>query len=122
MGEYGRGGMSAASGRKTMSNLGMFNKSLVRRTVLGYPKPRGEPTVHMVSSHRGTADSSPDFCKAKAGQPGFKHFGDSQTRIAGTFYKSYDLSKGGNLGGGTWWDDSRDQPIFQDTTTVFQID
>jgi hypothetical protein len=32
------------------------------------------------------------------------------------------MSKGGGLGGGTWWDDTRDEPIFGDQMPVFEID
>lgn len=52
----------------------------------------------------------------------YKAFGDEKVKIKGTYYKSFDPAKGGNLGGGTWWDDSRDTPIFNDQMPVFQIE
>ena len=51
-----------------------------------------------------------------------KEFGDKKNRVRGTYYKSFDTNKGGNTGGGTWWDDTRDEPIFVDEMPVFEIE
>jgi hypothetical protein len=91
---------------------GQLNRSIVRRTLMGFPKPN-ESNVHSISSHRGTNDAGQNLCRNFSNGK-YKAFGDECTKIKGTYYKSFDPQKGGNLGGGTWWDDSRDLPIFND--------
>ena len=84
---------------------------------MGFPRPVDVPNVHSMSSHRGTHDAGQNLCRNFSNGK-YKAFGDDQTKIKGTFYKAFDPAKGG-LGGGTWWDDSRDQAIFDDDTPVF---
>ena len=88
--------------------------------MLGFPKAVEVPNVHSMSSHRGTNDASSNLCR-NFSNGAYKAFGDEQIKIKGTFYKNFDGNKGSSLGGGTWWDDSRDQPIFNEEMPVFQI-
>ena len=112
---------SLSSRRKQEDGIlpdGQLNRSIVRRTVMGFPKQFDIPNVHSVSSHRGTTDASQNLCRNFSNGK-YKAFGDDKNKLKGTYYKSFDPSKGGSLGGGTWWDDSRDQPLFNDEMPVF---
>lgn len=54
---------------------GALNRSIVRRTVMGFPRLADVPNVHSMSSHRGTHDAGQNLCRNFSNGK-YKAFGD----------------------------------------------